>query len=263
MDSISSIKTTVKLGTRTSPLALWQAELVATNLSSHVQVSIEGISTHGDIDLKSELHTLGGTGVFTKAIDEAVLSGEIDLGVHSLKDYPTQSPEGLEILAIIERDYHKDVFIPGGAGRKLNEVMQIASGSPRRKAQWLNRYPQHEFVSLRGNMAKRLEKIASFDGGIISEAGIKRLGIYPENAIQLDWMIPAPAQGTIAVVGRKNEEALKNTVQQLTHKETAICVTLERSFMQHIEAGCAAPLGAFAYIYENMLQKGLPAEFTR
>lgn len=243
------------LGSRTSELAMWQTLMVEKALQQNGDKTIiVGIKTQGDKDQHSELHTLGGTGVFTKAIDQALLEGTIDVGVHSLKDYPTQAPEGLTLKAVLPRDFYHDVFIPGGSGASFDDAMHVASGSPRRKAQWWSKYPHHTFSNLRGNMQKRLERIASFDGGIVSEAGLRRLNILPAQAMTLDWMVPAPGQGVVALVVRSDDTYTSEAVSKLNDKATEICTSIERSFMQYLEAGCAAPLGAIAQISNENIE---------
>ncbi|HCS20998.1 MAG TPA: hydroxymethylbilane synthase [Bacteroidetes bacterium] len=238
---------TIRIGTRNSALAIWQAEHVQKALSP-LPTEIVGISTKGDQDQNTPLHQLGQTGVFTKAIDQALLEGKVDIGVHSLKDYPTQIPEGLALIAVLERDEYHDVFIPSetpGDDFFVRDLL-IASGSPRRRAQWLARYPNHRFTELRGNMHTRLERMAMMDGGIVSKAGLTRLGILPDKHITLDWMIPAPAQGIIAIVGRIDDIRIHETIRSVNHLPSFQAATIERDFMAEIEAGCAAPLGALA-----------------
>lgn len=250
---------TIRIGTRTSALAMWQAEQVQMTLGS-VPNQIVGICTKGDQDQSTPLHQLGQTGVFTKAIDEALLEGKIDLGVHSLKDYPTQAPEGLEVIAVLERDEYHDVFIPSEVADSdfLIRNLIIASGSPRRRAQWLARYPNHRFTELRGNMQTRLDKMAMMDGGIVSKAGLSRLGLLPKNHITLDWMIPAPAQGIMAIVGRSDDTRIREQFRTINHLPSFQAATIERAFMAEIEAGCAAPLGALAlWRGDHILFKGI------
>lgn len=238
---------TIRIGTRTSALAIWQAEHVQKVLGSLLS-EIVGISTKGDQDQNTPLHQLGQTGVFTKAIDQALLEGKIDIGVHSLKDYPTQIPEGLALIAILERDEYHDVFIPSETPDDDFFVrnLLIASGSPRRRAQWLARYPNHSFAELRGNMPTRLERMKLMDGGIVSKAGLTRLGILPKNHFTLDWMIPAPAQGIMAIVGRSDDRRIRDLLLPVNHLPSFQSATIERAFMAEIEAGCSAPLGALA-----------------
>ena len=225
------------VGSRGSTLALWQAHRVCDGLGlDHKAVRV--IQTAGDKDTSTALHSFGSVGVFTKALDEALLNGEIDLAVHSLKDYPTQPPENLVIIACLRRDDHRDVFIPGS-----QEDGKILTGSPRRARQWKQRYPEARIAELRGNMDTRLKKCRDSAGGILSKSGLERIDLLPEDAEVLDWMVPAPGQGCVAVVMRKDHPKCEIIRQKLNHIQTEVCVSIERSSMRAIEAGCSVPLG--------------------
>ena len=240
------IRTSLKIASRTSELALYQTNAVISELHLHypdLLIELVPVKTKGDKDQHTALQDLGQTGIFTKALDDCILSGTTDLGVHSFKDYPTVLPEGLELLAVLPRDGYYDAFIPGDNTLDLNDQLTILSGSPRRKAQWLRKYPNHQFQNLRGNMNTRLAKIKNSGGGIVSAPGLERLNLLPSNATLLKWMIPAPAQGVIAVIGRKSK-TLKELLSPLSHQETYRKNTIERDFMSGVEAGCASPLGA-------------------
>ena len=237
----------LRIASRTSPLALFQTnEVIDRLLDVHPDWTflIVPISTKGDKDQSTSLQNLGQTGIFTKALDDAILQGIADIGVHSLKDYPTNVPKGLKLLAVLPRDGYRDAFIPGSNGNSKQEALTILSGSPRRRAFWLNKYPNHSFKDLRGNMHTRVEKILASDGGIVSAPGLARINLLPENAELLDWMLPAPAQGVMAIVGRDGDPKLEEFTGQINHSETYICATVERDFMAAVEAGCASPLGA-------------------
>ena len=225
------------VGSRGSTLALWQAHCVCDGLGlDHGAVRV--IYTAGDKDTSSALHSFGTVGVFTKALDEALLNGEIDLAVHSLKDYPTQPPEDLAIVACLRRDDHRDVFIPGS-----QDDGNVLTGSPRRARQWKQRYPDARVGELRGNMDTRLKKCRDSAGGILSKSGLERIDLLPEDAEVLDWMVPAPGQGCVAVVMRKNHPQCEAIRLKLNHGQTERCVSIERSSMRAIEAGCSVPLG--------------------
>jgi len=233
--------TNIKLASRTSALALFQTEAVKEALSSiGIHSSIVPVQTKGDKDQHTALQHLGQTGIFTKAIDDAVLNGSADVGVHSLKDYPTAIPKGLALLAVLPRDGYYDAFIPGS---QSTDEGTLLSGSPRRKAQWLRKYPNHKFSDLRGNMDTRLAKIRRSAGGIVSAPGLERLGLLPEDADVLEWMVPAPAAGVMAVIGRDTPE-LRAQFSQINHLPTYRQATVERDFMAKVEGGCASPLGA-------------------
>ena len=237
----------LRIASRTSPLALFQTnEVVDRLLEIHTdwECSIIPVSTKGDKDQSTSLQHLGQTGVFTKALDDAILEGKADIGVHSLKDYPTNIPKGLKLLAVLPRDGFLDAFLPGNHEKSKEEALTILSGSPRRRAFWLNKYANHRFKDLRGNMHTRVEKILAADGGIVSAPGLERINLLPQNAELLDWMLPAPAQGIMAVIGRDGDTQLEEIVGTINHHQTYICATVERNFMSEVEAGCASPLGA-------------------
>lgn len=244
----------LRIASRTSPLALFQTHEVIDRLKDiHPDwtFSIVPISTKGDKDQSTSLQNLGQTGIFTKALDDAILEGKADIGVHSLKDYPTNVPKGLKLLAVLPRDGYLDAFIPGNNEKSKEQALTILSGSPRRRAFWLHKYPHHTFKDLRGNMHTRVEKILAADGGIVSAPGLERINLLPENAELLDWMLPAPAQGVMAVVGRDGDPKLEEFIGKINHLETYICATVERNFMATVEAGCASPLGALCHLTDN------------
>lgn len=242
----------IRIGTRRSRLALWQANQVSLALSGIAETEIVEISSAGDKDRSRPIHQIG-TGVFTKALDDALLNEECDIAVHSLKDYPTRPPKGLKLISVLERDYFRDLFIPGPSYEPEKEML-ILSGSPRRMAQWKRQYPHHCFENLRGNMETRLQKIEAADGGILSEAGLRRLSLVPEKSEWLDWMIPAPAQGVMAVIGRDYFGTIESMAAKINHEPTMLCAMVEREFLHEIEGGCAAPVGALATIEGDNMQ---------
>lgn len=247
----------IRIGTRSSELALWQAKAVADQLE-HLGHSTElvKIDSLGDANLNQPLYTLGTTGVFTKNLDVALLNDKIDVAVHSYKDVPTDMAEGIEIPAILKRGANHDVLVLKSDERFFEEKYGlIATGSQRRKAQWLHRYPHHEITDLRGNVNTRLRKLSDNDwnGAIFAAAGLKRIGLLPKNHIKLDWMIPAPAQGAVAVAALSNRTDLIEVLKELDDEETRLCVELERSFMKKLEGGCSAPIGALAMIIKDQL----------
>ena len=243
---------TIRIGTRDSQLALWQANKVKKELEElGYQGVIVPIKSTGDLILDKPLHELGITGVFTKNLDIALLNDEIDIAVHSLKDVPTKLPETIYQVAVLRRGSYSDVLV-----LKTNEEFFgqpegiIATGSLRRRAQWLHRYPTHEVVELRGNVNTRLEKLENNDwnGAIFAAAGLERLHLRPANAIDLSWMLPAPAQGTIMIAAVEGNSYVKDACEQLNHYETQVCTNIEREFLRLLEGGCTAPIGALAYI---------------
>ena len=242
----------IRIGTRESQLALWQANKVRKELEElEYKCEIVPIKSTGDIVLDKPLYELGITGIFTKNLDIAMLNGDIDIAVHSLKDVPTVLPEGIMQGAVLKRANYNDILV-----LKDNEEFfgqpngVIATGSLRRKAQWLNRYPTHQVVGLRGNVNTRLEKLENNDwnGAVFAAAGLERLGKRPEGAINLSWMIPAPAQGAIMITCLEEDDFSKDACEQLNHYETQVCVGIEREFLNLLEGGCTAPIGALAYI---------------
>jgi hydroxymethylbilane synthase len=245
----------IRIGTRDSQLALWQANKVRKELEElGYKTNVITVKTTGDLVLDTPIYELGITGVFTKALDVALLNKEIDIAVHSLKDVPTKLPEGVKQAAVLRRANYSDILLLKGTEEFFGEQNgTIATGSIRRKAQWLNRYPTHKIVGLRGNVNTRLEKLEEndWDGAIFAAAGLERLGLRPEGAINLSWMIPAPAQGAIMVASLENDEFITDACEQINHKETEICTTIEREFLNLLEGGCSSPIGALAYIDEK------------
>src|SRR5664279_5117338 len=204
----------LRIGTRESQLALWQANRVKKLLREHgTDADLVLIKSEGDLDLATPLYAMGVQGIFTRSLDLALLNNQIDLAVHSMKDVPVQLPAGLIQADVLERDKPYDLLVPNPAGENLrleNHIsFTIASSSLRRKAQWLHRFPSDEIEPIRGNVNTRLKKLENSNwwGAIFAAAGLERIGLRPAHAIELDWMIPAPAQGAILVVClEKNKE---------------------------------------------------------
>lgn len=243
----------IRIGTRASQLALWQANLVKTQLENlGYQTQIIEVSSTGDEVLDKPLHQIGGFGLFTKTLDNAMLRGEIDMAVHSLKDVPTDLSEKIVQAAVMERANIRDVLVLKNNVDFLNntESAIIATGSLRRKAQWLHKYPKHTITELRGNVNTRLQKLIDNDwnGAIFAAAGLERIELLPKNHVMLDWMIPAPAQGAIMVTALKADTKILDICTQINHKETEIVVAVERQFMKTLEGGCTAPIGGYAKI---------------
>ncbi|CAG0906590.1 unnamed protein product, partial [Cyprideis torosa] len=227
------------------PLALWQAEKVAENLSTlgH-QSQIVPIISEGDKNLKVPIYELGITGVFTKDLDIALLNEKIDLAVHSLKDIPTRLPENIFISAVLERDFPEDVLVrnPKAKNKNYND-MHIGTGSLRRQCFWKNAYPNATFGNIRGNVQTRLQKLESenFDGVIFSLAGIKRMEMNIDYEY-LSFITPAPAQGVVACCSLQNNKEINSILAQINHSETAQATKVERDFLQTLEGGCSAPI---------------------
>lgn len=245
----------IRIGTRDSELALWQAKIVQSQLE-HLghKTELVPVKSTGDLVLDKPLYELGITGVFTRTLDIAMLNYDIDIAVHSLKDVPTLLPKGIVQAAVIKRGNVKDTLIFKDNDEFLgSKDAVIATGSLRRRAQWLNRFPTHTITEIRGNVNSRLQKLEDSDwnGAIFAAAGIGRIGIRPEEAINLDWMIPAPAQGAIMITALEDDEEVRAICAELNDKETEICTTIERDFLNKLEGGCTAPIGALAVIKDE------------
>lgn len=245
----------IRIGTRDSELALWQAKTVQKQLHAlGYQTELVPVKSTGDLVLDKPLYELGITGIFTKTLDVAMLNGTVDIAVHSMKDVPTALPKGIVQAAVLARANTKDILVHKGL-EFLNGKGTIATGSLRRKAQWLHRYPKHNTVDLRGNVNTRMQKLqdSTWNGAIFAAAGLERIRLKPENYIDLDWMIPAPAQGAMVVVAMENDTECKTALAALNHEPTAICTKIEREFLRDLEGGCTAPIGAIATIEKDIL----------
>ena len=245
---------TIRIGTRDSELALWQAHTVQKKLNDlGYTTEIVAVKSQGDIILDKPLYELGITGIFTKTLDIAMINGQVDIAVHSMKDVPTALPQGIVQAAVLERANTLDILVHKGNLDFLTTTGTIATGSLRRQAQWWHQYPNHQVVDLRGNVNTRMQKLAESDwnGAVFAAAGLERINLKPDNYINLDWMIPAPAQGAMLVVAMANDEFTKDAVSQLNDIETEICTYIERQFLKTLEGGCTAPIGALAQYDEE------------
>jgi hydroxymethylbilane synthase len=244
---------TIRIGTRSSALAMWQAQTVENQLKSlGYDTELIPVKSTGDLVLDKPLYELGITGIFTRTLDIAMLNEEIDIAVHSLKDVPTILPKGICQAAVLQRASNKDIIVCKETAPDFSKMVEaiIATGSLRRKAQWLNKYPSHQVTGLRGNVNSRLQKLkdSNWSGAIFAKAGLERLNITPENTIDLNWMIPAPAQGAIMITALEADDFSKEACSLLNHRETEICTSIEREFLNKLEGGCTAPIGAIAKI---------------
>ena len=247
----------IKIGSRKSKLALWQTNHVAERLSQlgHTYELIL-IESEGDKILDTPLPLMGGKGVFTKALDEVILNKTIDIAVHSFKDVPTDLEANLEICAILKRENPSDALITRKGLDFLNKDSAIiATSSNRRKAQWLNKYPHHTMVDIRGNVPTRIQKLkdSQWDATILASAGLIRLELENEIDKEIDWMLSAPAQGAVAVICHSQNEVIKEIVSELNDKDTALCTITERSFLNALSSGCSAPVGAYVTVSKNTL----------
>ena len=247
----------IRIGTRDSELALWQAHTVEKKLNDlGYKTEIVAVKSTGDIILNKPLYELGITGIFTKTLDIAMINGQVDIAVHSMKDVPTALPEGIVQAAVLERANEKDLLLYKTNLDFLSQEATIASGSLRRQAQWLNKYPNHKVVDLRGNVNLRMQKLTDNDwnGALFAAAGLERIGLKPEKCEVLDWMIPAPAQGAMVVLAMANDEFCWQAVSELNDLETDICTYIERQFLRTLEGGCTAPIGAIAKFTEDTIE---------
>jgi hydroxymethylbilane synthase len=252
---IRGMSTTIRIGTRDSELALWQATTVEKQLNDlGYKTQIIAVKSDGDIVLDKPLYELGITGIFTKTLDVAMIQGTIDIAVHSMKDVPTLLPNGIVQGAVLERASSLDIMVhKGNLDFLTQEKSTIATSSLRRKASWLHKYPTHTIEDIRGNVNTRLQKVATSDwsGAIFAEAGLERINLKPDHFIALDWMVPAPAQGAMVVVCNADDLFSLDAVSQLNHIETEICTYIERQFLRTLEGGCTAPIGAIASYNEK------------
>ncbi|MDN3678369.1 hydroxymethylbilane synthase [Flavobacterium paronense] len=244
----------IRIGTRDSELALWQANTVQKQLQDlGYATEIIAVKSDGDIILDKPLYELGITGIFTKTLDIAMINGQVDIAVHSMKDVPTALPKGIVQAAVLERANVLDILVHKGNLDFLNSEATIATGSLRRQSQWWNKYPNHTVVDLRGNVNTRMQKLKNNDwnGAVFAAAGLERINIKPDSFINLDWMIPAPAQGAMVIVAMENDAFTIDAVSQLNDIETEICTYIERQFLRTLEGGCTAPIGALAKYNEE------------
>ena len=252
---------TIRIGTRDSELALWQAHTVEKKLNDlGYATEIVAVKSTGDLILDVPLYELGITGIFTKTLDIAMIRGEVDIAVHSMKDVPTALPKGIVQAAVLERADSRDILVHKGNTNFFTDAATIATGSLRRQAQWLNRYPNHNVVDLRGNVNTRLKKLEDNDweGAVFAAAGLERINLTPTNHIMLDWMIPAPAQGAMLVVAMENDPFCREALAKLNHKPTELATFIERQFLKKLEGGCTAPIGALAtYVDDEIRFEGV------
>lgn len=246
----------IRIGTRESQLAVWQANTVRGLLAdSGYTADLVYIKSDGDTDLKTPLYEIGVQGIFTKALDIALLNGEIDIAVHSMKDVPTIMAKGIVQAAVLPRASYKDILVPrsGTTFGHTDAPALIATSSIRRRAQWLNKYPNDSIENLRGNVNTRLRKVeeSNWDGAIFAAAGLERINLRPDNAVELDWMLPAPAQGAIVVVCGAEDEYNLEACSNFHDPDTSLCAGIERDFLRALLGGCSTPISALAAIADG------------
>jgi hydroxymethylbilane synthase len=250
----------IKIATRSSPLALWQAHAVKARLEQNGhRCEILPIESTGDIDLKKPIYELGVTGVFTKQLDIALLEKQADIAVHSLKDVPTQPAKGLLIVATLERGSYQDVLLIKNKSILDNKfsAATIATSSLRRKAQWLQHYPNHNMVLVRGNVQTRLRKFkedSQMDGIIFAKAGLERMDLLPADHLVLDWMLPAAAQGIVGIACRVDDDYMQAICRQISHEKSFIEGFVERDFLRALEGGCSVPISGLARLIDNEIE---------
>lgn len=253
---------TLRIATRASALALWQANHVAELLAVQAEargllpeVELVTVSTEGDRRLDVALSAIGGKGVFVKEVQAAVLDGRADLAVHSAKDLPALTPDGLVIAALPERADPRDALV----GVRLDDLAAgatVATGSARRRAQLAALRPDLGFVELRGNIDTRLAKVGEVDAIVVAAAALDRLGRTPEvvDRLGVDTMIPQVGQAALAVETRADDTDLTALVAQLDHADTRTCVTAERSFLETLGGDCELPAGAYATLVDGAVR---------
>ncbi len=256
----------IRIGTRDSQLALWQAHTVEKQLNDlGYKTEVISVKSTGDLRLDQPLYEMGITGIFTKTLDIAMLNGTVDIAVHSMKDVPTALPKGIVQTAVLERASFEDTLVTKQE-IDTSKPCVIATGSLRRKAQWLHRYPHHTVVDLRGNVQTRLQKLKNntWDGAIFAKAGLERMEYVQGTEIKnsdfngigeaLDWMLPAPAQGAMVVLALENDDYSTEATSKLNQLSSDVCTKIEKDFLRTLEGGCTAPIGALAEIVEDAIQ---------
>jgi hydroxymethylbilane synthase len=255
-------KRKIRIGTRGSQLALWQANFVERALrhrSPGTEFETVVIKTEGDRDQLSSLTRIGGLGVFTKAIEEALLERRIDIAVHSLKDLPSAMTNGLALGAVPERGFVEDVLVTkrGTSLAAIASKSVVATGSIRRRSQLLNLRPDLEIRDLRGNIGTRLRKLNDdgLDGIIMARAAIERLQLRDVKyyVFSTREMIPGVGQGALGIQIRKEDEEVGQIVALVDHRASSLAVTAERAFLRELDSGCQFPVGAYAKVEDNRL----------
>ncbi|MDF2418639.1 hydroxymethylbilane synthase [Acinetobacter beijerinckii] len=254
---------TLKIATRQSPLALWQAEHIRfclNELYPDLTVELVKFVTQGDKILDTPLAKIGGKGLFVKELEAALLDGRADLAVHSMKDVPMHLPENLSLAVICEREDPLDAFVSNQYSNfdELPLGAKVGTSSLRRKCQILQLRPDLEIIDLRGNVGTRLSKLDDglYDAIILASAGLKRLGLADRIRHSLDPVVSLPAvgQGALGLECRENDHELLALIQPLQHQETSICVRAERAFNAYLEGGCQVPIAGYATLVNAQLK---------
>ena len=252
----------LKIATRQSPLALWQAEHIQHRLQQqHPQLQVELVTfvTQGDKILDTPLAKIGGKGLFVKELEAALLDGRADLAVHSMKDVPMQLPEGLALPVICQREDPLDAFVSNRYTHfdDLPQGAKVGTSSLRRRCQILAQRPDLEVIDLRGNVGTRLSKLdaGQYDAIILASAGLKRLGLQERirHPLTAEVSLPAVGQGALGLECRANDVQVLKYLAFLNDAETSVCVRAERAFNAYLEGGCQVPIAAFAQLQGDVL----------
>jgi hydroxymethylbilane synthase len=243
------------IGTRGSPLALAQARMVAAALGGEATTRISIVETMGDRVQDRPLREIGGKALWTRELDRALLDGEVDLAVHSLKDVETRLADGVVIAAVLPRADARDRLVGAPTIEAIAEGATVGTSSPRRAAQLAHRRPDLAITSLRGNVATRLRRVEEGDvaATFLAAAGLDRLGIAAGTALPIDVWLPAAAQGAIAVTARAGDEALLRRLTSLDHPETRLAVSAERALLEGMGGSCHTAVAAHARLVEGRL----------
>lgn len=253
---------TLKIATRQSPLALWQAEYIRARLEEmHENLKVELVTfvTQGDKILDTPLAKIGGKGLFVKELEAALLDGRADLAVHSMKDVPMALPEGLTLAVICEREDPLDAFVSNiyESFEGLPQGAKVGTSSLRRKCQILKVRPDLNIIDLRGNVGTRLSKLdaGQYDAIILASAGLKRLGLQNRirHTIQPEISLPAVGQGALGLECRDGDQAVLDLILPLLHQETDVCVRAERAFNAYLEGGCQVPIAGYATLQDGQI----------
>lgn len=252
----------LKIATRQSPLALWQAEHIRARLEAlHANLKVELVTfvTQGDKILDTPLAKIGGKGLFVKELEAALLDGRADLAVHSMKDVPMALPEGLSLAVICEREDPLDAFVSNtyNSFDDLPQGAKVGTSSLRRKCQILKQRPDLEIIDLRGNVGTRLSKLdaGNYDAIILASAGLKRLGLAERIRHTLEPVVSLPAvgQGALGLECRSQDQAVLDLILPLMHTETNACVRAERAFNAYLEGGCQVPIAGYATLENGQI----------
>ncbi|MDU7785416.1 MAG: hydroxymethylbilane synthase, partial [Aggregatibacter aphrophilus] len=256
------LEKTLKIATRQSPLALWQANYVKDCLQQlypDLIVELVPMVTKGDVILDSPLAKIGGKGLFVKELENALLNKEADIAVHSMKDVPMQFPEGLGLAVICKREDPRDAFV-SNSYRTFDELPQsavVGTSSLRRQCQLKALRPDLDIRSLRGNVGTRLSKLdnGDYDAIILASAGLIRLGLADRIAsfIEVEQSLPAAGQGAVGIECRTDDVQVKQLLAPLADAETTCCVLAERAMNNHLQGGCQVPIGGYAVLQQGQL----------